>query len=227
MGNGLLVSSDLESVGSVPSGGVLSHGFGTVLGGEVLVGSDVSGSDELHVLSDVSHSSGLGFLEGVVAAEERVVGEGRAVVSRLSRGTLGLLASELGLVVAADIVPSATTSPVHEGAVFVMPVVGLSSAPVGETSLSAVVDPSAFVTSVVDGNVGVTSGVSHGESLVTHVVDGSNTSVMLSAPVLSELEGVFSRGEEPSLGSAVDPLSSGDGGSEGGNGSDLGEHFKT
>jgi len=81
------------------------------------------------------------------------------------------------------------------------------------------------VTSVVDGNVGVTSGVVHGESLVTHVVDGSNTSVMLSAPVLSELEGVFSRGEEPSLSSAVDPLSSGDGGSEGGNGSDLGEHF--
>jgi len=140
VGNGLLVSSDLESVGSVPSGGVLSHGFGTVFGGEVLVGSDVSGSDEFHVLSDVSHSSGLGFLEGVVAAEERVVGEGRAVVSRLSRGTLGLLASELGLVVAADIVPSAATSPVHEGAVFVMVVVGLSSAPVGETSLSAVVD---------------------------------------------------------------------------------------
>jgi len=189
------VSSGLVSVGSVPSGGVFSEGFGTVLGGEVFVGSDVSGSDELHVLSDVSHSSGLGLSEGHAVVEERGIGEGRAVVSGSSGSSLGLHASEPGSVVATDIVPSATTAPVHEGAVFTTsaPVVGLSSVPVGPSGASAVVNPSAFVTSVVDGNVEVLSGgVSHGESLLTHVGDGSDTSVMLSAPSLSELEVVLS-----------------------------------
>lgn len=190
------VSSGLVSVGSVPSGGVFSEGFGTVLGVEVFVGSDVSGSDELHVLSDVSHSSGLGLFEGHHVVEERGVGEGRAVASGSSSGSsLGLHASEPGSVVATDIVPSATTAPVHEGAVFTTsaPVVGLSSVPVGPSGASAVVNPSAFVTSVVDGNVEVLSvSVSHGESLLTNVGDGSDTSVMLSAPVLSELEVVLS-----------------------------------
>lgn len=160
------VSSGLVSVGSVPSGGVFSEGFGTVLGVEVFVGSDVSGSDELHVLSDVSHSSGLGLFEGHHVVEERGVGEGRAVASGSSSGSsLGLHASEPGSVVATDIVPSATTAPVHEGAVLISPVVGLSSVPVGPSGSSAVVNPSTFVTSVVDGNPEVLpTGVSHGES---------------------------------------------------------------
>jgi len=46
-----------------------------VLGLEVEVSFGVSGSDELHVLGKVDGTSSLGFLEGVQASEEAVVGE--------------------------------------------------------------------------------------------------------------------------------------------------------
>jgi len=81
--DGLVVSSDFKSVGSVPSEEESVGGSGTVLGVEVAVGTDVSGTDELHVLSEVSHASSLGLLEGTHGVEERRVSE-------RASGSLGL-----------------------------------------------------------------------------------------------------------------------------------------
>merc|ERR1712166_1109926 len=46
-----------------------------VLGREVVVGLDVSGFHELHVLADVSHAGSHGLLEGSHVVEEGCVGE--------------------------------------------------------------------------------------------------------------------------------------------------------
>jgi len=79
---GILVVSDGSGVlsggggeGLVPSAEELVGGSSTVLGREVVVGLDVSGFHELHVLADVSHAGSHGLLEGSHVVEEGCVGE--------------------------------------------------------------------------------------------------------------------------------------------------------
>jgi len=86
--DGLLVSSDFPSVSSVKSEEESLGGSSSVPGVEVVVGFDVSGSDEGHVLAEVSHASGHGGLEGTHAVEERGVAERTSGSLGLSGGTV-------------------------------------------------------------------------------------------------------------------------------------------
>lgn len=86
--DGLLVSSDFPSVSSVKSEEESLGDSSSVPGVEVVVGFDVSGSDEGHVLAEVSHASGHGLLEGTHAVEERVVAERSSGSLGLSGGTV-------------------------------------------------------------------------------------------------------------------------------------------
>jgi len=98
--DGLVVLSDFPSVSSVPSEEESVGGSGTVPGVEVAVGTDVSGTDELHVLSEVSHAGGLGLLEGTHGVEERAISERTGGSLGLSGGavipSLSSLSSTVG-----------------------------------------------------------------------------------------------------------------------------------
>lgn len=74
--NSFSMSSLSSLPGSVPSGNKSLVGSSSVLGREVLVGSDESGPNELHVFLEVSSSVGLSSLEIVQVVEEGVVSEG-------------------------------------------------------------------------------------------------------------------------------------------------------
>jgi len=214
--DGLGVSSDLVAVGAGPSEEETMRGSSSVLGVEVVVGLNEPSSDECEVLADVSHAGSLGLLEVAPAAEEGGVGESGAVVSSASSRALGLSADESRSVAAAHVVPSATAAPVHEGTVFVAPVVGLSSVPVSVgDSVAISVDPVPLSLSVVESDPVVASGVFLGESLLSRVVDGSDAHASSLAEVLSRAE-VDSAGREvPFLGASVGVMASHGGGGDG------------
>jgi len=135
LGNGSVVLLDGSEPFGVPFS-LDSDLLGSdVLGAEVEFSFVGSGSDELHVLGKVDGTSSLGFLEGVKASEEAVVGEVGGLGCGLGGGFGGdisvLLTDVLGLLVAVPIVPLSVFTP-EGGAVFSLSiVVRLSSAPVG------------------------------------------------------------------------------------------------
>jgi hypothetical protein len=175
--NGLLVGSDSSEPFGVPlslNSDLLSS---DVLGVVVDVSGLRSDHHSLHVLSHVLGTGIFSFLEGIESREEVIVGVSGTGVSGANRflersgcgcflglgGLLGnlLLADVLVLFVTIIIVPLALTRDGY--AVFVVPVVGFSTIPVGVRNLFSIgVDPTSFLLSVVKTEPGGLGGSSNG-----------------------------------------------------------------